>query len=41
MSIARITTITFDSKEAAGIALESYVANAPSDFPEAEQLLGI
>ena len=41
MSVARITTITFDSKEAAGIALESYVANAPSDFPEAEQLLGI
>jgi hypothetical protein len=31
MSVARITTVTFDSKEAADIAATSYV---PSDFPE-------
>ena len=41
MSVARITTITFNSKEAADIAKESYVENSPNDFPEAEQLLGI
>ena len=41
MSVARITTITFNSKEAADIAKKSYVENAPNDFPEAEQLLGI
>ena len=34
MSVARITTVTFDSKEAADIATASYVLNAPSDFPE-------
>jgi hypothetical protein len=34
MSVARITTVTFDSKEAADIAAVSYVPNAPSDFPE-------
>jgi hypothetical protein len=34
MSVARITTVTFDSKEAADIATASYVPNAPSDFPE-------
>ena len=41
MSVARITTITFNSKEAADIAKKSYVENSPNDFPEAEQLLGI
>ena len=41
MSVARITTITFESNEAADIAKKSYVENAPNDFPEAEQLLGI
>tara|TARA_B100000029_G_C16782864_1_gene669964 strand:+ start:128 stop:409 length:282 start_codon:yes stop_codon:yes gene_type:complete len=41
MSVARITTITFDSKETADIAMKSYVDVAPNDFPEAEQLLGI
>ena len=41
MSIARITTVTFNSKEAADIAKKSYVENSPNDFPEAEQLLGI
>ena len=33
MSVARITTITFNSKEAADIAKKSYVENAPNDFP--------
>ena len=41
MSVARITTITFESNEAADIAKKSYAQNAPNDFPEAEQLLGI
>ena len=41
MSVVRITTVTFDSKEAADIAAESYVTNASSDFPEAEQLIAI
>ena len=41
MSVARITTITFDSKETADIAMKSYVDTAPNNFPEAEQLLGI
>ena len=41
MSVARITTITFNSKQAADKASESYIANAPNEFPEAEQLIGI
>ena len=41
MSVARITTVTFKSQEAADIAADSYVNNSPIDFPEAEQLLGI
>ena len=41
MSVARITTVTFKSQEAADVAAASYVKNAPNDFPEAEQLLGI
>ena len=40
MSVARITTVTFNSQEAADVASASYVQNSPSDFPEAEQLLG-
>ena len=38
MSVVRVTTITFESNEAADIAVESYVKNAPTDFPEANQL---
>ena len=41
MSVARITTVTFKSQSAADVAAMSYVKNAPVDFPEAEQLLGI
>ena len=41
MSVVRVTTITFESNEAADVAVESYVKNAPTDFPEAKQLLGI
>ena len=41
MSVARITTIIFNSKEAADSAAKSYVSNAPGEFPEAQQLLGI
>ena len=41
MSIARITNVTFDSEEAANEASSSYVTNAPGEFPEAQQLLGI
>ena len=41
MSVARITTVTFESNEAADIAAAAYVPNAPSDFPEAEQLIAV
>ena len=41
MSIVRITTVTFNSTDAANKAAENYAANAPSEFPEAKQLLGI
>jgi len=41
MSVARVTTITFASNRAVEIAKKSYSENAPNDFPEAEQLLGI
>ena len=41
MSVARITTVTFNSQSAADVAASSYAENAPNDFPEAEQLLGI
>ena len=41
MSIARITTITFNSEEAANDASESYATNAPGEFSEAQQLIGI
>jgi hypothetical protein len=33
MLVARITTVTFDSKEAADVAVASYVENSPNDFP--------
>ena len=39
MSVARITTINFKSKEDADKSIEDYSSNASSEFPEAEQLL--
>ena len=41
MSIARITTINFKSKEAADKSREDYSLNAPNEFPEAEQLIQV
>ena len=41
MSVARITTINFKSKEDADKSIEDYSSNAPSEFPEAEQLLQV
>ena len=41
MSVARITTINFKSKEDADKSIEDYASNAPNEFPEAEQLLQI
>ena len=41
MSIARITTVKMDSKEAADDQTQGYVQNAPSEFPQASQLIGI
>lgn len=41
MSVARVTTINFKTKEGADEIVQSYTANAPSEFPEAEQLLQI
>ena len=41
MSVARITTINFKSKEDADESIKDYSAKAPSEFPEAEQLLQI
>ena len=41
MSVARITTINFKSKEAANKSLEDYSSNAPNEFPEAEQLIQV
>ncbi len=41
MSVARITTVTFESNEAAEIAAAAYIPNAPSNFPEAQQLIAI
>ena len=38
MSIARITTINFKSKEAADKSRENYSSNAPNEFTKAEQL---
>ena len=36
MSVARITTVNFKSKDDADTMIDNYVANAPSEFPEAE-----
>ena len=41
MSVARITTINFKSKEAADKSRTDYSANAPNEFPEAEQLMQV
>ena len=41
MSVARITTINFKSKEDADQSIRDYLEKAPSEFPEAEQLLQI
>jgi len=41
MSIARITTVTFNSTDAANKAADNYATSAPSEFPEAKQLLGV
>ena len=41
MTVARITTINFKSKEDADESIRDYSEKAPSEFPEAEQLLQI
>ena len=41
MSVCRITTLNLKTKEAADEIVASYTANAPTEFPEAEQLLQI
>ena len=41
MSLARITKVNFKSKDEADTMVENYVANAASEFPEAEQLLQV
>ena len=41
MSVARITTLKFKSKEGADQVEKTYKANAPSEFSEAEQLLEV
>tara|TARA_Y100000741_G_C18256199_1_gene559046 strand:- start:1868 stop:2152 length:285 start_codon:yes stop_codon:yes gene_type:complete len=41
MSVARLTTLNFKSKEGADQVEETYKANAPSEFSEAEQLLEV
>jgi len=41
MSVVRVTTINFKTKEGADEIVQSYAANAPNEFPEAEQLLQI
>jgi len=41
MSVARVTTIKFQSKEGADQIEETYKANAPTEFSEAEQLLEV
>ena len=41
MSVARGTTINFNTKEAADNTVQSYSTNTPTEFPEAEQLLQI
>ena len=41
MSIVRITTVVLNSQQAADAAAKSYASNAVSNFPSAEQLIGI
>ncbi len=41
MSVARITTLNFKSKEGADQIEETYKTKAPSEFSEAEQLLEV
>ena len=41
MTVARITTINFKSKEDADESIKDYSDKASSEFPEAEQLLQI
>ena len=41
MTVARITTLNFKSKEGADQIEETYKTNAPSEFSEAEQLLEV
>ena len=41
MSVARITTINFKSKEDADQSIKDYSEKAQSEFPEAQQLLQI
>ncbi|MBD1147966.1 hypothetical protein IDH28_03940 [Pelagibacterales bacterium SAG-MED31] len=41
MSVARITTLNFKSKEGADEIEHTYKTNAPSEFSEAEQLLEV
>ena len=41
MSVARITTLNFKSKEGADQVEETYKNIAPTEFPEAEHLLEV
>ena len=41
MSVARITTLNFKSKEGADKIEETYKNSAPTEFAEAEQLLEV
>ena len=41
MSVARITTLNFKSKEGADQIEKTYKNNAPTEFSEAEQLLEV
>ena len=41
MSVARITTLNFKSKEGADQIEETYKNSAPTEFSEAEQLLEV
>ena len=41
MSVARITTLNFKSKDGADQVEETYKNNAPAEFAEAEQLLEV
>ena len=41
MSVARITTLNFKSKDGADQIEETYKTNAPTEFSESEQLLEV